>query len=195
MDAVKSSRSWDEMIACLHDALDGESADVEVIRGIMQSYKSSRGDWDRFAFVDPCKYTRNLVDEGNGKFNLMLLAWDAGQASSIHDHAGSHCFMKVLGGSVEQELYPCPDEVQEDEPMTPKSVSCHDKNDVLYISDKIGTHRVANADHAAPAFTLHLYSPPFQTCQSFDGRCGKARSAGKMTFYSKDGHILPPLER
>lgn len=29
-----------------------------------------------------CRYTRNLVDDGNGKFNLMLLAWNVGQARS-----------------------------------------------------------------------------------------------------------------
>lgn len=41
------------------------------------------------------RYTRNLVDEGNGRYNLIVLCWDSGQGSGIHDHADSHCFMKV----------------------------------------------------------------------------------------------------
>ena len=36
------------------------------------------------------RYTRNLVDEGNGKFNLMLLCWGEGHASAVHDHADAH---------------------------------------------------------------------------------------------------------
>ena len=43
-----------------------------------------------------CRYTRNLVDRGNGRYNLIVLCWDSGQGSSIHDHGDSHCFMKVL---------------------------------------------------------------------------------------------------
>lgn len=56
-------------------------------------YQSEPTDWAKFALLDAHKYknapsrrinlaryTRNLVDDGNGKFNLMLLAWNVGQA-------------------------------------------------------------------------------------------------------------------
>ena len=45
------------------------------------------------------RYTRNLVSEGNGRFNLILLCWGEGHSSSIHDHAHAHCFMKMLLGA------------------------------------------------------------------------------------------------
>lgn len=48
------------------------------------------------------RYTRNLVERGNGRYNLIVLCWDSGQGSSIHDHAGSHCFMKVLNTSTKE---------------------------------------------------------------------------------------------
>lgn len=41
------------------------------------------------------RYTRNLVDTGNGKYNLMIVCWSEGQGSGIHDHPNSHCIMKV----------------------------------------------------------------------------------------------------
>jgi cysteine dioxygenase len=40
------------------------------------------------------------VDDGNGKFNLMVLCWGEGHGSAIHDHADAHCFMKILQGSL-----------------------------------------------------------------------------------------------
>ena len=65
-------------------------------------YKSHPSDWKRFAKFDKYKYTRNLVHEGNGKFNLMLLCWAEGNSSTIHDHADAHCFVKVLDGGLRE---------------------------------------------------------------------------------------------
>ncbi|KAH6931670.1 hypothetical protein HPB50_026707 [Hyalomma asiaticum] len=67
------------------------------------------------------RYTRNLVDEGNGKFNLMILCWSEGQGSSIHDHADSHCFMKVLAGTLKEVRFDWPQSKDGVEaPMTKK---------------------------------------------------------------------------
>jgi cysteine dioxygenase len=55
------------------------------------------------------RYTRNLVDEGNGKFNLILLCWGEGHGTAIHDHADAHCFMKVLQGTLTEVRFAWPD--------------------------------------------------------------------------------------
>lgn len=60
------------------------------------------------------RYTRNLVDNGNGKYNLMLLCWGEGHGSSIHDHADSHCFMKMLQGSLIETRFAWPQEKNEE---------------------------------------------------------------------------------
>ena len=36
---------------------------------------------------------------------------------------------------------------------------------VTYMSDELGLHRVENPRHSNRAVSLHLYSPPFQSCQ------------------------------
>ena len=38
----------------------------------------------------------------------MLLCWGEGHGSAIHDHADSHCFMKVLKGSLSEIKYTWP---------------------------------------------------------------------------------------
>lgn len=60
---------------------------------------------NRILFV---RYTRNLVDDGNGKFNLLILCWGEGHGSPIHDHADSHCFMKILEGSLSEVRFTWP---------------------------------------------------------------------------------------
>jgi cysteine dioxygenase len=48
------------------------------------------------------------VDEGNGKFNLIILCWGPGQGSPIHDHADAHCFMKMLDGELKEVRFDWP---------------------------------------------------------------------------------------
>lgn len=52
--------------------LDSEEIDPDVIQETMRSYTSNKSEWGQYALLDPSKhYTRNLVDEGNGKSNLV----------------------------------------------------------------------------------------------------------------------------
>ena len=69
---------------------------LPILHSLLQTYISNPSDWSAFAHADPAKqYTRNLVCEVPGVFNLLLLVWTPGKASSIHDHANAHCLMKV----------------------------------------------------------------------------------------------------
>ena len=49
------------------------------------------------------------MDEGNGKFNLILLCWGEGHGTAIHDHADAHCFMKVLQGTLTEVRFAWPE--------------------------------------------------------------------------------------
>jgi cysteine dioxygenase len=55
--------------------LDSEEIDPDMIQETMRSYTSNESEWEQYALLDPSKhYTRNLVDEGNGKSNLVRRA-------------------------------------------------------------------------------------------------------------------------
>lgn len=45
--------------------------------------QSNDEDWQKYANFDSHKYTRNFVDDGNGKFNLLVLAWGEGHARFV----------------------------------------------------------------------------------------------------------------
>ncbi|KAJ3124979.1 hypothetical protein HK098_000699 [Nowakowskiella sp. JEL0407] len=110
---IPTANSLSHLIEILHTELnkggiDSCKVDVQRIQQIMASYRSNQSDWRQYAQYDPSKpYTRNLVDDGNGHFNLMVLCWGEGKSSPIHDHAGSHCLMKVLSGEVAETQYKC----------------------------------------------------------------------------------------
>lgn len=186
---VLKPQTLQDLIQILHNIFSSDKINVEEVQTIMESYESNPLDWRQFAKFDQYRYTRNLVDEGNGKFNLMILCWGEGHGSSIHDHADSHCFMKMLEGNLKETLFEWPDEKMKGE-MSKKSERILKNNQCAYISDSIGLHRVENSSHTEPAVSLHLYSPPFDSCQTFDQRTGH-QSKVKMTFWSTYGTRTP----
>ncbi|CAO3616441.1 unnamed protein product [Cunninghamella blakesleeana] len=217
----ESIGSLQELIQELHHALgpdgglDSEHIDQNEIIRIMEKYNSNAEDWQHYAMFDRSRpYTRNLVDDGNGKFNLMILAWSEERYSPIHDHAGSHCIMKILDGNLQETLYEYPNKLIEDNSnsniditanntnhveMDPSMMSSTannlqvtqntvlNKNQVAYVHDKIGLHRIKNPSQNKGAVSLHLYTPPFKTCKTFEESTGKARSASQCTYYSIKG--------
>ncbi|XP_064595967.1 cysteine dioxygenase type 1-like isoform X1 [Liolophura sinensis] len=194
----ESPNSLNELIKELHVIFSSDRVDVDYVKHLMSEFKSVKKEWKKFAKFDPHRYTRNLVDSGNGKFNLMILCWNESQGSSIHSHANSHCFLKVMQGSVKEEMYDWPEnservaEIEEEVglKMIPRETMIHESEAVTYINDSIGLHRVENPSHTEPAVTLHLYSPPFDTCDTFDQRTGRRRPA-TVTFYSMKGKRTP----
>ncbi|XP_030764765.1 cysteine dioxygenase type 1 isoform X2 [Sitophilus oryzae] len=176
--------SLSDVVSELSKVFESEKVNVELVHYIMRSYKSNPAEWKKYAKFDRFKYTRNLVDDGNGKYNLMALCWGEGHGSSIHDHANSHCFMKILQGSLEEVRYDWPKE-EEDE-LKESGRKILNLNDVCYINDSLGLHRVENVSSYDTAISLHLYCPPYDRCSVFNQKTGK-KSQATVTFYSMYG--------
>lgn len=199
-----------ELTEELSKVFSSDKVNVDYVKALLASYKSNPADWKQYAKFDQYRYTRNLVDTGNGKYNLIALCWGEGQGSSIHDHSDAHCFVKVLDGELKETMYAWPtrDSIDENESSTPEStriandelqkltemdVHSYSKDGVTYINDSMGLHRVENPSHCNPAVSLHLYSPPFEFCRTFDQRTGKSQKV-RMTFWSKFGQRTPAGE-
>ena len=82
------------------------------------------------------RYTRNLVDCGNGKFNLMALCWNEQQGSSIHDHSNSHCFVKVLDGELREVMFKWPENGEDESEMEQQESNTYQRDQVTYINGK-----------------------------------------------------------
>ncbi|KAJ9582516.1 hypothetical protein L9F63_003130 [Diploptera punctata] len=187
-----------DLVRELHNVFASDTVNIEYVHQLMTNYKSNPADWRKYAKFDRFRYTRNLVDEGNGKFNLMILCWGEGHGSGIHDHANAHCFMKVLKGNLSEIRFEYPKEKSssmtdttdsEDEEnggLKEISRSRLESNEVCYINDSLGLHRIENPSNIDTAVSLHLYCPPFDTCHVFNQRTRQATPC-KVTFWSKFG--------
>ncbi|KAJ5344219.1 Cysteine dioxygenase [Penicillium brevicompactum] len=178
--------------------LDSSDVDPMQIQLLMEGYASNPDEWSSYALGDASRtYTRNLIDEGNGKSNLLILVWSPGKGSTIHDHANAHCVMKILKGKLQEDLYSWPDQKQiengESCPPQLTKQTIYGEDQVTYMSDKLGLHRISNPDPNDFAISLHLYTPPNAAIHGFciyDERTGKARHIKQTNFYSFRGQRL-----
>ncbi|XP_072379439.1 cysteine dioxygenase type 1 isoform X2 [Diabrotica undecimpunctata] len=176
--------SLDDLIKELRLIFESDKVNIDLVSYVMKSYKSCPADWKKYAKFDRFRYTRNLVDAGNGKYNLMAVCWGEGHGSAIHDHANSHCFMKMLQGSLEEIRFAWPK--TQGEQLREIGRTRLEVNDCAYINDSIGLHRVENVSSVDTAISLHLYCPPYSKCQVFNQNTGN-KSTANVTFYSAFG--------
>lgn len=136
---VTKRNSFEQLIDQLETAFkrSTSSVDVDELWKVLEDYKSTPSEWAKFAFYDMSKYKRNLVAEFD-KFNVMIIGWGPNSQSCIHDHSGSHCFMKVLDGELIESRFAWPDENSikgvEEQEMCRLSDTRMVENDVLYIN-------------------------------------------------------------
>lgn len=98
-----------DLIGELHRVFAEDRVNVEYVQYLMESYRSDPAEWLKYAKFNKFRYTRNLVDAGNGKFNLMVLCWGEGDGSSIHNHPESDCIMKMLAGQLTEVRFAWPE--------------------------------------------------------------------------------------
>ncbi|KAJ5163454.1 uncharacterized protein N7500_005284 [Penicillium coprophilum] len=203
-ESIAEKHDFEKLVEDLSSALgpssglDSSDVDPMEIQLLMEKYVSNSDEWAPYALGDASRtYTRNLIDEGNGKSNLLILVWSPGKGSTIHDHADAHCVMKVLKGRLQEDLYSWPDQEQiENGQISPPQLTkqtTYGENQVTYMSDKLGLHRISNPDHDNFAISLHLYTPPNAAVHGFgiyDERTGKARHIKQTNYYSFRGQRL-----
>lgn len=76
----RPTNAFEDLITALRatlgptSGLTSEGVDVEALSWLMEEYESREEEWGRYALGDASRgYTRNLVDVGNGKSNLVSL--------------------------------------------------------------------------------------------------------------------------
>lgn len=183
------------LILKLKNLLNGKglsAADIDInkVEELMNSYTSNPLDWNKFALYNPAlPYTRNGIININGNANLLILVWGPNQSSAIHDHAKAHCVMKILKGSLTEHLYKIPSTTVAQMEQTKQTT--YNKNQVAYISDDIGLHKISNSTNEL-AISLHLYTPPYAAnfgCNRYDDQ-GHKFHVDMSKYYSWQGDIV-----
>lgn len=148
-----------DLTTTLKDAPKQKTANVREVLNLLRFYESmenKENQWNKFAIRDKSvNYTRNMVTDIGNHSKLLVLVWEPGKQSTIHDHPNTHCFMKILKGQLQEKLYD-PKTTADDKIL--KRTTTLPNNGVAYITDDIGLHQIKNPT-ADVAISLHLYVP------------------------------------
>ncbi|KAK6461213.1 RmlC-like cupin domain-containing protein [Scheffersomyces coipomensis] len=177
--------------------LHSDEIDVDKIKQLMENYESNEEDWLKYALYDPSRgYSRNGIININDNANLLILVWSPGKSSAIHDHANAHCCMKILAGELMESLYDIPDQ-NEQKKLVCKKETLMTRDQVGYISDKIGLHKISNPIQDKVSVSLHLYTPPYAYiygCSMYEQNNGKRHHVDMNKYYSWQGKLINPKE-
>tara|TARA_B110000459_G_scaffold68534_1_gene76948 strand:- start:285 stop:818 length:534 start_codon:yes stop_codon:yes gene_type:complete len=129
---------------------------------IIHSLQLEPNAFEKYANWSKDCYTRNCIADTE-KFELILICWCAGHQTSIHDHGGEECWVKVIEGEFKETLY------KQDEMGILKltKTKFSKKNDITYMKDFMGFHRLENSANKR-SMSLHLYAKPIRSCNVFN---------------------------
>ena len=115
-------------------------------------------DWKKFKSNKLNGYTRNLVYKCN-KFDIYIISWSKNSESPIHNHPNGGCLMKILEGSLNENIYNI-------NTLKIKKKNNLSKNDVKYIDDTLGYHKIFNNNIVT--YSIHIYSPGYFESTKYD---------------------------
>ena len=129
---------------------------------IIHSLQLEPNAFEKYAYWSNDCYTRNCIADTE-KFELILICWCAGHQTSIHDHNGEECWVKVIEGEFKETIY------KKDEMGALKltKTKFSKKNDITYMKDFMGFHRLENSANKR-SMSLHLYAKPIRSCNVFN---------------------------
>lgn len=152
---------------------------LDVLSSGLTRLDLTRDDLSGFSIFDAECYCRNQLKRGPA-YEALLICWQPGQRSPIHDHVGSSCAFRVLQGECSETVYelankpdsPAGNAIAQ-RPVVSIGRNTEPEGFVCATQDA-DIHEVANFG-TENLQTLHVYSPPL----------------AKMGTYIADGVAAP----
>lgn len=122
------------------------------------------------------KYTRNCLFRSKS-FELLLLCWDTGATTPIHDHGGEHCWVYQVAGKLKEKKFLCLNST-----LKQLGENIIAEGSTSYMFEKKGFHLLENKQKEK-AVSLHIYARPITNCKVFNTR-SSAYELKKMSDFS-----------
>lgn len=122
-------------------------------------------------------YTRNLIFK-NDLFELILVCWEVGQASQIHNHHNQNCWMAIPTGKLRVQNFRVVHQNSETWSCHLEPTNAFDIHQLMpaEVDPEEPVHQVLNlAEFNQRAVSLHIYSRPFDRCLVYCGETNEYR--------------------
>jgi 3-mercaptopropionate dioxygenase len=190
MTAAIRCQTIDELLRRLDDAVqvrDDEVRCQQVKRVLTDALSAGSIRLDQ-SLLQPHEgsYARRLLHrDPQGRYSVLVMVWDKGQGTSLHDHGGTWCVECVYQGQIEVTSYSIrggdPDRgvVQ----FTPELTVTAGVGQGGALIPPFEYHILRNAG-AQPAITLHVYGGELTSCHIYEPVEGGWRRRFKELAYT-----------
>ena len=147
-----------------------ERVDLDELKARLDDDSISAGVLSEYIHFSDERYSRNLLAYGP-QFYALVLCWQPGQASPIHDHKGASCGVRVIEGVATETSFRW-----QDGKLVEQSVTRMHAGEVCGSFDD-DIHEIRN-NGTGNLVTLHIYSPYLDNINLYD------RETGAITVFS-----------
>lgn len=150
---------------------------------------------DPYLHYSRSNYTRNLVFK-NALFECMVICWEIGQNSRIHNHRDQNCWMSAPIGRLFVQNFRVEDRNADAHTcqLFPTDTYVMDSAHPAYVNPLEPVHSVHNLpEYNQRAASIHIYSRPFDTCEIYLREKGTYLDA-PLHFTSEYGSLMPDAE-
>lgn len=155
------------MVNALRAIPPGEFTDDRVL-DVLRGTQVAPSALAPFLQWDPERYTRHLVYREE-LFQILVLCWNPGQATPVHDHADQKCWMAIERGRLEIADFAWNRRAPLDE-LAREVVG----DGELHVDQCACLHKIDNCPRwDEPAVSIHVYSRPFDSCHVYDPETGR----------------------
>ena len=123
----------------------------------------------RYFHWSPSFYTRNLIYKDE-RFEMLAICWEAGQQSTIHNHAEQKCWMTVPIGRLKGQNFGVVDMDESRNYCKLVETDSFELADCLSAKVELEEpiHQILNLpEYSERAVSVHIYSKPFDKCISY----------------------------
>ena len=141
-----------------------DSFHPSTLQNLLREFNLGDDVEQHFRFEDS-RYQRNLLKR-TSHYKALLLCFEPGQQTPIHDHAGSACGVKIITGTATEVTYKrhadgLLSKLEKTTLIAGRSVSSNDMD----------IHSLGNLEQNERLASLHIYSPPLRKIGNYLPNC------------------------
>ena len=154
---MKSSENIQKLIQSLSKSPTGE------YNIILKKFDFESVDFSSYESWSSECYTRNCIFR-DVNFELILICCQEDQETAVHGHDGEDCWVYLLEGEMKEIYF----NINDDNDLQEVGSHIIQPNQLTFMNDKVGFHKLKNCNQSGKSMSLHLYAKPIENCVSFD---------------------------
>lgn len=168
----------DDLLSALEGCVDGRAVDCDRAADALANAVLTEAELGRARHFLADRYSRNRLARTRD-FEVLLLCWEPGQETRIHDHSGQSGWVRVLEGAIEETVFDFAPLAEVDVPDGASAAACRLRETerrvvpagkaVARVDPERAIHRLRNPrERGERAVTLHVYCKPHDSCMTYD---------------------------